>query len=147
MKKILYIITIIFALSSCDCMEYCVRCGVYHEWNEPCPYENMGGSFKHRDEDVFSQSKLIGFWQTNGTYVDNMELLSIRFIDDKRCDIEMKKKYDTNNPTYTFKYLYTQKTIKFTKDGKTIEFHIDSYLSPTLTVSDSFGRYKWNKRW
>lgn len=148
MKKLLITLIGIFCLVSCDCMEWCPRCQDYHNWDEICPYESKGGNYYHNtNQDMFCQSKLIGYWQTVGTTVDNIEILSIRFLNDLYCDVEIKERNGTDNPTYTYSYLYSQKYIRLTRNGKTIQFNIDGYLYPTLTVYDSFGKYKWDKKW
>lgn len=131
MKKFILLLLSVLLFTSCECY-YCDE--PYDDYLE---YRNTG-------QDCFYADRLIGTWQCcYPMYVGNMEYKQIRFMRNGHADITMARDRDTDWFTYTYTYTYYGNTIRFSRNGQTISFTIWSFLSPELTVYDSFGKYVW----
>lgn len=132
MKKFLLLLFSVFLFASCD----------YYYCDEL--YEDCREYYKRTGQDYFYAERLIGTWQCcYPMYVGGMEYKQIRFMRNGYADITMTYNRDVDWFTETYNYTYYGNTIRFSRNGQTISFAIYSFLSPELTVYDTFGKYVW----
>lgn len=108
---------------------------------EPCsdsPYTRS----ECRAGDKFRAETLIGNW-TCLTTVGAMEIKSITFFDDHKCDVTYSQVRGVDWFTDTYSYTYTSGYIRLSRGRTSIQFKVSGFLFPELYVSDSFGTYAW----
>ena len=146
MKKIILLLTVFIGFISCDCPG-------------EDRYERGYYSVNHNQKnDRLYADLLLGTWSCyypmtiKGTGVmigsntsTSFEMKSIKFIDNKRCDITIQPVGNIERSTYTFIYSYDGKSLKFTRNSYTIILAINGFLYPELYLQDSFGRYTIKK--
>ena len=131
MRKLFTLTLFLFLFTSCD----------YYYYDEP---HDGCHEYRRSGEDYFYEDRLIGTWQCcYPMYVGGMEFKQIRFMRNGYADITMSYAREVDWFTYTYSYTYYGNTIRFSRHGQTISFSIWSFLSPELTVYDSFGKYVW----
>lgn len=121
-----------------------------------CPYleersslEEEKSSVYHRtvQGDVLYADNLLGTWQCYyPMIVGGVEFKEIKFMSNGKADITMAKQRDTEWYTETYDYAYYGSTLRFSRNGSNISFHIDGFIFPELYLNDSFGRYTMAKR-
>lgn len=162
MKKIILLLFAVISLSSCD-INCCMNCdGRGCQYCKPygCAYcnfsrngcSNCNRGYVNRNSggggygDVFCADKLLGTWQMDyPSYVGDMELKEIKFIDEWKCDITFSVGRNPDWYTHTYSYSYSSGYIRFTRSGSTFSFKVERYLFPELYLRDSFGTYTWRK--
>ncbi len=139
MKKIwIFLLLLLVSLTSCDKLCFCDE--IYDEY----PSHNTK---PNREGDKFYADKLLGTWQTTSTYVGNLEIKQIEFINNRLCDITYSEGYRTTWYTETFLYSYSGGYLTFGRadDKYSFAFKIEGYTYPELYLRDSFGQYAWHK--
>lgn len=138
MKKFICLITLSIFLVSCDCPYW------YFDDEPNC--DEYTSSSIHYSSDVFYADILLGTWQCEyGFIVGEYEFKQIKFLDGNIADITIAKQYDTDWFTYTYSYSYYGNQIRFTRNGRTIQFNMKDYIFPQLFLQDSFGVYTIKK--
>lgn len=138
----------ILCLASCKWHhDYCHRCG---EHLDCCKcYNNCYYSCSTRN-DAFTAGTLIGIWQTNYHvgYENGIGFTpkQFNFVNHQYCDITYSIGNSSTWYTETFNYVYSSGHIKFSGHGRIFSLKINGFLYPTLTLSDSHGKYEWYKR-
>lgn len=143
MKKIVYGLLALMVFASCKYHPCCV-------WED----EYYGHPVYERSvSDYLPASNLIGTWQVenNNAYYEGIGIMpkQIVFFDSNWCDITYEvSNRSTERLTETFRYSYNGRYIRFSSTEGTLNFgfKIEDFLYPTLTLRDSYGRYKWCKR-
>lgn len=141
-KRILFLTLLSVILVSCNC-----PFGRYDDYGFE-EEETYGISYRG---DKFTANKLLGTWDCYYPMImtlpefGKVEIKSMIFNGDGTVDIEIVGVHDTDRGFYTFDYLYTSKTIKFTRNGNTIVFSIIRYVYPELFIKDSLKEYTMKK--
>ena len=148
MKKIL-LLALCALMLSCDCYFYEEDCGRCHKQY----YSKRDGN------DAFYADMLIGGWQCDYPMIINgmgellgtqpnirYEMKWMSFVNYSKCDITLQAVGDIDRQVYTFSYLYDGNTIRLSRNNRTIILTITGFLYPTLSLRDSYGAYKINKR-
>lgn len=155
MRKLLFCIFAIVILTSCEC---CPICGEY-----PCVCHgdkcyNNGNSYG----DYFSASTLVGEWQMVGyhdsEYMNGCGIIPKDIIfggiptgNFGRCTMTYMEGKNPQWYQMDLYYNYVRRELTFYGTDelgnlkKLYSFTYRSFLFPTLTVEDSFGKYEWNK--
>lgn len=140
MKKAILMLITIVTLTLCDCC-YCPVCG---EWSNDCTCNRNYVNYKGGD--YFCAKTLLGTWQCDyPTIVGNMEIKQINFIDDWNCDITYAIGREPDWYTHTYRYSYSNKCLRFSRNGSTFSFIFNGYLFPELYLKDSRYNYTWRK--
>ena len=117
-----------------------------------CPYLDKGEYVYQQNNssvngDVFYAEKLQGTWQCYyPMIIGGVEFKEIKFLSNGKADITKAKQRDTEWYTETYDYAYYGSTLRFSRNGSNLSFHIDGFLFPELYLSDSFSRYTIAKR-
>ena len=148
MRKYIFIMVSILCLASCKWhRDYCHHCGQYFDC---CRCNQYYHSYYAPKDDGFTAKTLIGVWQANYSY--NYEKFlgftpkQFNFVNERYCDITYSVGSSSDWYTETYTYSYSSGYIKFARNGKTFSFKINEFIYPTLTLSDSHGKYEWYKK-
>ena len=129
MNKITKLFFLLFVLTgvSCEC---------------PCQDEDDYVYYQRTKNDILYADRLLGIWQCYyPMVVGGMEYKQIHFMPGGKADITMARPHDTAWFTETYDYAYYGNTLRFSRNGSNISFHIEGFLSPELYLRDSFGHY------
>lgn len=136
MRKIVWLILALVCLVSCEPIDY--------DFGH-CKGKRYGKTYyQETGYDYLSADMLIGEWNCSyNMKVGNVYFKKIRFFNSTKADITMCEAGSTDQYTETFLYSYNGYKLTFSNTSyrQSVEFQIQGYLHPTLTVWDSFGKY------
>ena len=142
MKKVILLLLVIVALTSCE--KYCPICDRYGDCSCNTRSGESYGVTYYGDQ--FYADKLLGTWQCDyNTIVGNMNIKEIKFVSNRKCDITYSVSRNVGWYTDTFNYSFSSGYLRFTRGGSTFSFHYVGYIFPELYLEDSNGKYTWRK--